>query len=74
MLRDLASNVEATLTYLNEESGRSLHTPQRREYLISNAELASSLAEIVDSYIEYGRTKERLDALTDKLEIVEEKS
>ena len=74
VLRELASNVEATIDHLNQEGGRRLQSPEYREYLSSSAELASKLAELVTDYLDYGESKIKIQKLTQKLEIVEKKN
>jgi hyperosmotically inducible protein len=69
VLRELARNVEATIAHLSEEQGRHLQTPEHKEYLGTNAELATKLTELISNYVDYGNTKADLQRLTQKLEV-----
>jgi hyperosmotically inducible protein len=74
VLQELAANVEATINHLSQEQGRHLQTPAHKEYLSTNAELASKLSELVADYVDYGNTKTELQRLTQKLEVAEKQS
>ncbi len=68
LAQELASNIEATIEHLNNNQ-RQLQMPQYKEYLSANAEVASSLSELISNYVAYGNNKAKYDRLGSKLEI-----
>lgn len=71
VLRELAANVEATIDHFNKDRGRPLQTSEHKEYLSTNAELATRMSALVSDFVDYGETKEKFEKLSQKLEISE---
>jgi len=67
----LAMNVQATINHLNKDRGHPLQTSEHKEYLKTNAELATNMAALVSDFVEYGETKDKFEKLTQRLEISE---
>jgi len=65
---ELGGYSEAVLESLNKHPER-LGTPEYNEYLNANADYASDLASMIADFVDYGRTKDRLENLTYKLEV-----
>lgn len=65
--RELATKLEATIEYLNNNPNR-LHAPEYRDSLRSNFELASTLSKRISKYAAYAANKTRADNLGYKLE------
>ena len=68
LLKELAGNTEQAINYGNENQKR-LFTEPYKDYLEANADLSSELASTISDFVDYGNTKERLDALERKLEL-----
>lgn len=68
--RELASNTTAAIEHLNKEPGR-LNTPEYQEYLEAISDCAVNLASTISDFIDYGKTRERMDRLAAKLELPE---
>ena len=68
LLREMAVNTEATIKLLNANKHR-LHTPEYKEYLTTNYEVAMELAALVTDFVDYGKAKNKFEHLRDKLEI-----
>ena len=66
LLKELASSTEGVIDGLNERP-RNLHLPVYMEYLVANRDLAAELAALVQDFVEYGKTKEQLAKLHEKL-------
>lgn len=64
----LASNTTAAIQHLNQNSTR-LQDPRYQEYLKENAEAASKLSGMVRDFVEYGKTRNTLEALERRLEL-----
>jgi hypothetical protein len=70
LLNDLAENTQQTITRLNANPD-AVHSVSYRKYVSTHRELATDLASMIGSFVEYGRTKEKFDTLTRKLELPE---
>jgi hypothetical protein len=70
LLNDLAENTQQTIARLNANPG-AVHSVSYRKYVSTHQELASDLASMIGSFVDYGKTKEKFDALTRKLELPE---
>jgi len=46
-----------------------LATAEYKDYLEANADYAGDLAAMIGDFVDYGRTKERMERLTDQLEV-----
>lgn len=68
LLKELASNTTATIEHLNNNKNR-LHTPEYKEYLVMNYDLASELSALIVDFVDYGKTKAKFENLTNKLEM-----
>ncbi len=68
LLRELATNTEAMIEYLNKNQNRVHHT-DFQDYVKTNSELASELSTLINEYVSYGTTKARLEDLSKKLEV-----
>ena len=68
-LDELEGYTSAVIEHL---SGEVHHTPaEYKDYLEANADYATDLAKMISDYVDYGRTKDRVENLRDKLEIPE---
>ena len=67
-LNELEGYTSAVIDRLNENPKR-LNTPEYKDYLEANADYSADLATMIADFVDYGRTKERLERLTDKLEV-----
>jgi hypothetical protein len=67
-LQELAGYTEAAIEHLNKRPAL-LATPDYKDYLEANADYAGDMASMVADFVDYGKTKQRLQRLTDKLEV-----
>jgi len=67
-LNELEGYTPAIIEHLNKEPNR-LTTPEYKDYLEANADYSADLATMIGDFVDYGRTKQRLERLTDKLEV-----
>jgi hypothetical protein len=59
-----------TLAIIEHLNGQPKHNfAEYQDYLEANADYSSDLAAVVADYVDYGRTKDRLQRLAEKLEI-----
>ena len=66
-LDELTGYTSAVIEHIN---GEKKHTPaEYKDYLEANADYASDLAAMIGDFVDYGKTKDRLQHLGDKLEI-----
>jgi hypothetical protein len=65
-LNELGGYISAAIEHLNDKS-HSL--PEYNDYLEANADYASDLASMVASFVDYGKTKQRLERLGARLEV-----
>jgi hypothetical protein len=68
LLKELADNTTAAINHLKENKTRPT-TPAYTEYLRQNDETAHQLSDLISSFVRYGKTKEELDKLEQKLEV-----
>ena len=68
LLNELASNTQRTIEKLNANPN-AVHSPQYRRYVSTHQELATDLANMIGSFVDYGKAKEKFEALTRKLEL-----
>jgi len=59
---------EAVIENLSKHPER-LNTPEYKEYLNANADFAADMASMIADFVDYGRTKDRLENLGYKLEV-----
>lgn len=69
-LKELVSNTQLTIAQLNNNPSR-VHMSPYTDYVAAHYELASELASMIGNFVEYGKTKAKLDNLTRKLELPE---
>ncbi len=67
-LDELEGYTTAIIERINEQPKR-LFTPEYKDYLAANADYATDLAAMIADFVEYGKTKDRLESLSKKLEI-----
>ena len=65
---EMAGYTEAVIEHLNKHPER-LGTPEYKDYLEANADYSGDLATMIGELVDYGRAKERVQSLTEKLEI-----
>ena len=65
---ELAGYTEAIIENVNKHPNL-LTTPEYKDYLEANADYAGDLAAMIGDFVNYGRTKQRLQRLTEKLEV-----
>lgn len=70
LLQELAANVGATINHLNEHQSL-VHSAHYKEYVETNHQLATDLASLISDYVDYGKTKDRMEALGKDLETPE---
>ena len=70
LLREMASNTEATIERLNRNQSR-LHTQEFQEYVKANYNLATRLAALIGDFVDYGEAKDKYERLSRKLELPE---
>ena len=59
-LDEMSGYIEAVIENLNQHPER-IGTPEYKDYLEANADYASDLADMIGNFVDYGRTKERLE-------------
>jgi len=67
LLRDMASAAETLINRINQNPKR-LNSAEYKDYIRVNADLASELASLVGNFIDYGRTKQQLEGIADKID------
>jgi len=67
-LGEMVGYTEAVIEHINAHP-KLLGTAEYKDYLEANVDYASDLASMITDFVDYGRTKERLQHLTDKLEV-----
>ena len=71
LLKELASDTTAVIERLNNNP-KALNTDEYKDYLGANSDDAAHLASLIADFLDYGRTKRRLERLTDRLELLRE--
>lgn len=66
LLQEIASNTTSVINHLNEHPNRTWN-PEYKNYVAENARLSSELSGAINDFVEYDRTKTRMDALEQKL-------
>jgi len=66
--KELAANTTTAIEHLNKTPER-LTTPTYQNYLEAIADSASNLASTIGEFVDYGKTKQRLDRLVRVLEL-----
>jgi hypothetical protein len=70
LLKELADNTTAIIDHLNRERGRLLNTPEHKDLLNDNAELATDLSTVIGDFVEYGQTRAKYFELSSLLKNV----
>lgn len=65
---ELGGYTSAVIEHLNA-SPRKLNTPEYKDYLEANSDYAGDLTTMINNFVTYGKTKARMERLTDKLEL-----
>lgn len=68
LLKDIAANTNAAIEHLNQNQLRPV-SGDYKDYLQQNADTTHALADMISSFVRYGRTRATLEALQDKIEI-----
>lgn len=68
LMRELSFNTTAVIEHLNSHP-RDLRADSYKDYLEANADAASRLASLIGDFVDYGKTKDRLERLSDSLEL-----
>lgn len=66
--KELASNTTAAIERLNKNP-RLLNTPDYQNYLEAIGDSANNLAGTISNFVDYGKTRQRLERLAAKLEL-----
>ena len=67
-LDELEGYTAAVIERLNDQPKR-LFTDEYKDFLAANADYATDLAAMIGDFVDYGRTRDRLERLGNKLEI-----
>jgi Skp family chaperone for outer membrane proteins len=67
LLKDIAANTTAAIEHLNQNQLRPV-SGDYKDYLQQNAETAHALADMISSFVQYDRTRAKLETLQDKIE------
>ena len=70
LLKEIASNTESVINYINTNPKR-MSMPKYKEYIETNADVADKLAGLITDFVDYGKTKSKLEQLTTRLELPE---
>ena len=65
---ELAGYTEAAIEHLNKHPTR-LNSAEYKDYLEANADYAGDLAQMIADFVDYGKTKTRMERLSSKLEL-----
>lgn len=64
---ELGGYTSAVIEHINREHKHTL--TEYRDYLEANADYSSDLAAMIANFVDYGKTRQRLERLGDKLEV-----
>lgn len=67
-LDELEGYTSAVIERINDQPNR-LFTDEYKDFLAANADYATDLAAMIGDFVDYGKTRDRLERLSDKLEI-----
>lgn len=68
LLKELASNTTGAIELINKNAKNSTND-EYADFIEANADTAARLAALVSDFVDYGKTKERLERLTNRLEV-----
>jgi hypothetical protein len=69
-LRELADNTTRAISYINK-GPTNYKTGEYKEYLEANSDVSSELFSLISDFVDYGNSKNRMERLSNKLEISE---
>lgn len=67
LLKELATNTETTINYLNDNPVK-IHFTEFKNYVRANYELAADLEALIRDFVDYGEAKGKIERLSKKLE------
>ena len=67
-LDELEGYTSAVIERITDQPKR-LSTNEYKDFLEANADYATDLAAMIDDFVDYGKTRDRLERLSNKLEI-----
>ena len=67
-LDELGGYTSAAIEHVNKRPGL-INTAEYKDYLEANVDYSGDLAAMIAQFVDFGRTKERLERLTEKLEL-----
>jgi hypothetical protein len=70
LLKELAGNVESTITYLNANPAK-IHFSAFKDYVKANYELSSELEALIRDFVNYGESKQKFERLRERLEVTD---
>ena len=73
LLRELASNTTDAIEHLNKNQIRPV-SGDYPEYLDANADTAHELSRLIDTTVEYGHSKTKLERLRDEIQVASKKN
>jgi hypothetical protein len=62
LLKELATNVGETINQLSTHQNL-VHSSYYKEYVQATHQQANNLASLISNYVEYGKTKDKMEAL-----------
>ena len=68
LLRELAANTTAVIEHIDANKLR-LHSPEYKEYLTANYDVAKELSALINDFVDYGKHKNKFEHLRNKLEV-----
>lgn len=68
MLKELASNTTAVIDRLNKNP-KGINSDAYKDYLEANADESAHLSRLISDFVDYGKTKKRLETVTGRLEL-----
>jgi hypothetical protein len=70
LLKEMTLNTTAAIEHLNKnQKERDLRADAYKDYLEANKDASSHLSSLISDFVDYGKTKERLENLTHRLEL-----
>jgi hypothetical protein len=67
-LDELEGYTSAVIERINDQPKR-LFTDEYKDFLEANADYATDLAAMIGDFVDYGKTRDRLERLSNKIEI-----
>jgi len=67
-LNELEGYTSAVIEHINA-APRNLNSAEYKDYLEANADYAGDLATMISNFVSYGKEKERMERLTEKVEL-----